>query len=129
MKNTPKPSAKILCHSEGVGPPNSEMVRQRAQEIALINGRAGHNEEDWKQAMFELHGHPTSNSEDQENETTFSSRDMLAYDSGHHTENATPESSDNLAEELVGEGLDEAFHDQMLQARLSEDKGEEPEEP
>jgi len=110
-----KVSAKILCHAEGVGPPTSDMVRQRAEEIARIDGRQEHNQEDWKQAFFELHGHPHS-SDNQENEMVFSGQDMVAYDSGHHTENVGSEGTDNIAEELIIEGMEEAIHDQMLEA-------------
>jgi len=40
---------------------------------------------------------------------------MTATDSGHHTENMRG-GEDNVIEELVAEGMDEAVHDQMLEA-------------
>lgn len=115
-----KVSAKILCHAEGVGPPTSDMVRRRADEIARINGRAEHNEEDWKQAYLELHGHHAG-LDDEENETVFTGQEM-AYDSGHHIENVGPEDSENIVEELIIEGMEEAVHEQMLQASSFEEE-------
>lgn len=124
MRNTPKPFAKIICHSEGLGTPNSDMVRRRAEEIARIGGRREYTEEDWRQAVFELHGHNAGAHEDQENEMVFSGHDMLVYDPGHRVESfqAGP---DNLGEELVTEGIDEAVHEQMLQASRVEEEEEE----
>lgn len=98
------------------------MVRQRAEEIARINGRKEHNEEDWRQANFEVHGHNQGASDDQENEMVFSGHDMLAYDPGHHTENIQSGGFDNVGEELISEGMDEAVHDQMLAASQPEEE-------
>jgi hypothetical protein len=126
MRNTPKPFAKIICHSEGLGTPNSDLVRRRAEELARIDGRKEYNEEDWRQAVFELHGHNAGNSEDQENEMVFSGHDMLVYDPGHRVEHSQV-GPDNVGEELVSEGIEEAVHEQMLQASQSAEE-EEPEE-
>jgi hypothetical protein len=38
---------------------------------------------------------------------------MVATDTGHHIENLRG-GDDNVLEELVAEGMDEAVHDQML---------------
>ena len=118
MKRMSKPSAKILSHAEGVGPPTSDMVRQRAEEIARINGREEHNEEDWREAYFEVHGHHPVDDQ----ELLFSGHDMLAYDYGHHTENIQPDDSESISEELISEGMEEAIHERMLEASMSEEK-------
>ena len=57
-----------------------------------------------------------------------SERDMLVTDLGHHVENIGMEDSDNVAEELIAEGMDEAVHEQMLAARREEDDGDERED-
>lgn len=120
MKPTP---AKIIHHSQGLGTPSAEMVRQRAVELALIDGRDEFNDQDWQAAKRELHGGHESN--DTNGEMTaadfISEHDMVVASVGHHTENIGPEDQDNVLEELVAEGMDEAVHDQMLAARRESD--------
>lgn len=97
-------------------------------ELARIDGRNEYNDQDWQRARHELHGgHPEIANHDGNDEMlqSISERDMIATDAGHHVENIRPE-PDNLVEELVAEGLDEAFHDQMLEAaRMRSDETEE----
>ena len=123
-------SAKIMQHAEGLGAPNADQVRQRASELAIIAGRDEFSEEDWREAKRELHGgHGHSLSEDEaEMVTLVSERDMIVTDLGHHVENIGMEDADNVQEELIAEGMDEAVHEQMLAARLAEDDGEEDED-
>ena len=123
-------SAKIMQHAEGLGAPNAEQVRQRASELAIIAGRAEFSDEDWREAKRELHGgHGHTISEDEaEMVTLVSERDMIVTDLGHHVENIGMEDADNVQEELIAEGMDEAVHEQMLAARLAEDDGEEDED-
>ncbi|MDB6172431.1 MAG: hypothetical protein JWL59_1742 [Chthoniobacteraceae bacterium] len=120
-------SAKILQHSEGLGTPNADTVRIRAHEIALINGHSQFSDEDWQQAKCELHGGHVSNSGDEENEMSImvSERDMIICEAGHHVENMGPDDGVNIAEELLAEGMDEALHEQMLEARLAQPAEEE----
>ena len=116
--NSSRPNyAKILVHSDGLGVPSPEMVRQRALELAAIDGRTEYNEIDWQHARQELHGgHETSWDDDEDRmEQSVSERDMTATDKGHHTENLRG-GDDNVLEELVAEGMDEAVHDRMLEA-------------
>ncbi len=127
MNTSRPPYAKIVVHSTGLGVPSPEMVRQRARELALIDGRAEHNERDWQRARQELHGgHPRSwDDEEDRMPQSVSERDMTATDTGHHTENMV-DGDDNVLEELVAEGMDEAVHDRMLEAsRVAEDDLEE----
>jgi hypothetical protein len=127
MNTTRPPYAKIVVHSEGMGVPSPEMVRQRARELARIDGRAEYTEQDWRRAKQELHGgHEYSWDGDEDRmPQSVSERDMTATDTGHHIENLRG-GEDNVIEELVAEGMDEAVHDQMLAAsRLSEEDLEE----
>jgi hypothetical protein len=100
-----------------MGVPSPETVRQRAQELARIDGRVAHNEQDWHRAKQELHGgHPYSwDDEEDRMPESISERDMTATDMGHHTENLMG-GEDNMAEELVAEGMEEAEHERMLEA-------------
>lgn len=109
--------AKIVSHSEGLGVPTSDLVRQRAHEIAKIAGRNVFNEQDWQQAKIELHGNAAMpESDDDEMLESVSERDMIAGSIGHHVENSPLEDDGNIVEELVAEGMDEAVHDQMFEA-------------
>jgi hypothetical protein len=99
------------------------MVRQRALELAKIDGRGEHNEQDWRRAKQELHGgHPYSWDDDEDRmPQSISERDMTATDTGHHTENLMG-GDDNVAEELVAEGMEEAEHERMLEASRTEEE-------
>jgi hypothetical protein len=122
MNSSRPPYAKILVHAQGLGVPTPEMVQQRADELARIDGRTEHNEQDWQRAKQELHGGHEYSWDDEEDrmEQSVSGRDMIASDTGHHIENLRG-GEDNVLEELVAEGMDEAVHDQMLAAsRLQE---------
>ena len=105
-----------------MGVPSAETVRQRAMELALIEGRSIYTDEDWKRAFHELHGGHHENGEnghraaDDEMIEAISERDMVAPTLGHHHNNEV-EGGASLGEELVAEGLDEAVHEQMLESR------------
>lgn len=119
-------SAKILQHSEGLGTPTAEMVRKRAQELATINGHAEFTEEDWRDAKRELHGgHELSDTNgEMEMSAMVSEHDMVMGSVGHRAETFVPEDNENLVEELIAEGMDEAVHEQMLAARREADAEE-----
>jgi hypothetical protein len=127
MKPTP---AKIIHHSEGLGAPSADTVRRRAQELARINGRAEFNDNDWREAKRELHGghEPNDTNGDMNMAAAVSEHDMIMCSMGHHTENVGLEDQENVLEELVAEGMDEAVHEQMLAARSEEEEEEESEE-
>lgn len=117
MKTSRLAPAKIVNHDSGMGTPDMDTVRKRAMELARISGRSRFSEEDWRQAIRELHGGQASEIEnDDEIVETVSGRDMIATDSGHHVENLPMEDADSVVEELIAEGMDEAVHEQMLEA-------------
>lgn len=127
MKPTP---AKIIHHSEGLGAPSAETVRRRAQELAKINGHAEFNNEDWREAKRELHGghEPNDTNGDMNMTSAISEHDMVVSSMGRHVENVGLDDQENMIEELVAEGMDEAVHEQMLAARTEDGEEEEPEE-
>ncbi len=99
--------------------PDAETVRKRAQELAMINGREEFTDEDWRDAKRELHGGHELNDTNGEMDISalVSEHDMIASSVGHHVENVGLEDQDNVAEELIAEGMDEAVHEQMLASR------------
>jgi hypothetical protein len=118
--STKKPTpAKIICHAEGLGAPDTDAVRQRAKELAVINGREQYSEEDWREAKRELHGGHELNDTNGEMEMSsmVSEHDMVVGSVGRHVENMGVEDADNVVEELIAEGMDEAVHEQMLASR------------
>ena len=125
MRITRPVLGKILQHAQGLGVPSADTVRQRAFEIAKIDGREQYHEQDWKRAFLELHGghHDLGdrNGEDDEMLELISERDMVAPSLGHHVKRMDADGGESLGEELVAEGLDEAVHEQMLEARQKED--------
>jgi len=130
MSTTKPQSAKIIQHSEGMGIPTPETVRQRARELAQIDGREEFNDGDWTDAKRELHGGHESNDTNGEMDISevISGHDMVASSLGHHSAKMGFDDQDNLAEELIAEGMDEAVHEQMLAARRERDEQDAEEE-
>jgi hypothetical protein len=130
MSTTKPQSAKIIQHSEGMGMPCADTVRKRALELAQIDGRHEFNEQDWIEAKRELHGghEPNDTNGEMDISEVVSGHDMVASSLGHHVANHGFEDQENVAEELIAEGMDEAVHEQMLAARNEvEDEAEEEE--
>ncbi|HSI12514.1 MAG TPA: hypothetical protein VK961_10740 [Chthoniobacter sp.] len=123
-------SAKIIHHSEGLGAPNADMVRKRAEELARINGHEQYNDDDWRDAKRELHGgHQTNDTNGNMDMTAaISEHDMVVSSMGHHVENMGLDDQDSMVEELIAEGMDEAVHEQMLAARKEDAEEEDLEE-
>jgi hypothetical protein len=135
----PRPNpAKILQHARGLGAPTMEDVRRRARELAQIDGWVEPTEDHWKQAKRELHGgHDFENgSNEHDMQLLVSEHDFISADPGRHTPKRTIDDDEHVAEELIAEGMDEALHEQMLEARrngtedsLEEEEDEEEEKP
>ncbi len=130
MRSHHPQSAKIMQHAQGLGAPTPEQVRQRAAELAIIAGHDEYTNKDWDDAKRELHGgHDHANGEDEADMTSLvSGHDMVAANLGHHTENMGMEDSTNIVEELIAEGMDEAVHEQMLEARQADVREQEADE-
>jgi len=123
-------TAKIIHHSEGLGAPTADTVRRRAQELAQINGHEEFNDDDWRDAKRELHGghEPNDTNGDMNMSAAVSEHDMIASSMGRHVENVGLEDQENVLEELIAEGMDEAVHEQMLAARRQDAEEEDLEE-
>lgn len=118
----PRPNpAKILQHARGLGAPTMEDVRQRARELAKIDGWVEPTEDHWRQAKRELHGgHDFENgSNEHDMQLLVSEHDFICADPGRHTPKHSGNDDDHVVEELIAEGMDEALHEQMLESRLN----------
>jgi len=122
-------AGKISVHGNGLGAPSPEQVTQRAREIAMIDERNPEEftEGDWQQAHRELIGviPETAPEEDERTAQVVEEWNVVAADTGHHALRAADGEDKNLGEQLVDDGLEEATHDQMLEARIEERKEEE----
>jgi len=60
MKTNPLKQGVLTENSAGIGTVNRKMVRERAVELAVINGRSARDvsKSDWEQAKRELTGEP-----------------------------------------------------------------------
>lgn len=104
-------SAKIIVGAEGLGVPDSELLQQRAFEIARIQEREIPNSDDWEEASRELHGHRLD-------ANLTSSEGLRAGEAPEPVErisgNLELEDEINVVEELIREGMEEAEHERML---------------
>ena len=120
-----KPGAgKIPLHGNGMGVPSPEEVEKRAREIAMIDERDPEEftDADWEQARRELHGAsvPTPPEETRQNADLVEEWEVVANDTGHRAPRTGEDEDETLGEQLVTGGLEEAAHDQMLEARKEE---------
>jgi hypothetical protein len=117
------PHGKINLHGDGLGVPSPETVEKRAREIALIDERNPDEftETDWQQAKNELTGVEGAHAPEVGDTVNdeLSERDAIPGASGHRAPNRFEE-EDTVGEELVMGGIEEAAHDQMVEARLEE---------
>jgi hypothetical protein len=125
MNEYSQPGAgRIEIHGNGVGAPNTEQVEQRAKEIAMINQRDPEDftDADWDQAKKELLGTAGSEApeETRENANLEDEWEVVANDSGHRVPRTGVEGDEAVGEQLVSGGVEEANHDQMLEARREE---------
>ncbi len=125
MKQNSQPGfGKISVHGDGLGAPTPELIEKRAREIALIAERDPNefNDGDWDQAERELMGALTSTAPEETPENAEMTDDDWAVVPGSTGERASRAGDDEetVGEKLVSGGLEEAAHDQMVEARKEE---------
>jgi hypothetical protein len=118
-------AGKITVHGNGLGAPSREDVEKRAREIALIDERNPEEftEADWAQAKRELLGAVTAAApEETEKSSNLEEEwEVVPEDRGHRVPRpGVDENEESLGEQLVTDGVEEASHDQMLEARREE---------
>ena len=124
MKNNPLTYGNISENGAGIGIVSRRMIRERAAEIGLINGRspAEVTKTEWDQAKRELTGDsPVSPLTELLESAPESDRwNPVPGSPGHRalTSGDEGENADGLNEaaQLVEEGVNEAAHDQMLES-------------
>jgi hypothetical protein len=113
---------RIEVHGDGVGVPSPDAVERRAREIAMIAEREPDEftDADWAQARRELLGAQANIApeETEENAEVVEEWNVVPSSTGHRAPRV--EDEENLGEQLVTDGIEEAAHDQMLQARREE---------
>jgi hypothetical protein len=126
------PPGKISEHGHGIGAPSPEEVERRAREIAMIDERNPNEftEADWAQARHELMGEENNvpPEETPDNAEMTEEWNVIASSKGHRIPRPGTEEEETVGEHLVIEGIEEATHDRMLEARREErrQEGENP---
>src|ERR1044071_8139582 len=118
------PPGKISEHGNGIGVPSPQEVEKRAREIAMIDERNPDEftEADWAQARHELMGEENNvpPEETPDNADMTEEWSGIASSKGHRIPRPGTEEEETVGEHLVIEGIEEATHDQMLEARREE---------
>jgi hypothetical protein len=124
MKTNPLKEGALTQNSAGIGTVTRKMVRERAVELAVINGRSAQevSKSDREQAKREL----TGDSDPDPNEAVLDSApeserwDPVPGSTGHKVPVASGDDEDDEGrsdnERLVDEGIAGAEHDQTRQA-------------
>jgi len=123
MKRNPLKEGALTENSAGLGTVTRKMVRERAVELAVINGRSALDvsKSDLDQAKRELTGEPDADPKEAVLESTLESErwDPLPGSTGHKVPAGSSEDEDDEGrsdnERLVAEGIEGAEHDQMRQ--------------
>jgi hypothetical protein len=124
MKIDPVKEAALMINSTGVGTVSLKMARQRAVELAEIDGRSAQevSKSDWEQAKRELTGQPDMDPKEAVLESAPESErwDPIPGSTGEIIPVPSVDDEDDEGrssdERLVDEGMLEAEHDQMVQA-------------
>lgn len=132
MKTNPLKQGTLTKNAAGVGTVTRKLVRERAVELALINGRLAHeaSKSDWEQAKHELTGEPDVDPKTAALESVLESErlDPVPGSKGHKVPVAPIAHEDDEGrsdnERLVEEGKEGAEHDQMRQAAGEAAEGE-----
>ena len=124
-QSSQRPGGKINVHGMGLGAPTPEQVEARAREIAMIDERDPNEftDADWNQARRELLGEsPPPPPEESEQAAKMQQEwEVTPDDRGHRVNRpGTGDDEETVGEQLVTDGVEEASHDQMLEARREE---------
>jgi hypothetical protein len=124
MKTNPMKDGVLTVNSAGIGAPSRELLRKRAGELAVLNGRSAQevSKSDWEQAKRELTGQPDADPKEAALEAAPESErwDPAPGSTGHKARVSPSEDEDDEGrsdnEQLTEEGVAEAERDQTLQA-------------
>src|SRR5664279_1347782 len=132
MKTNPLKEGNISENSAGLGTVTHKMVRERAVELAAINGRSAQevSRSDWERAKRELTGESDTNPNEAALESAPESErwDPVPGSPGHKLPVAPSADEDDEGrsdnERLVDEGIAGAEHDQRRQATQAAEKSD-----
>jgi hypothetical protein len=124
MNDNPLTKGVLTENFIGIGTVTPEMVLKRARELAMINGHSPNHvsKSEFEQAKRELTGGSDIEPEEATLESVPESErlDPVPGSTGHKAPESSDEDEDDEgrseSEKLVEEGVQEAEHDQMLQA-------------
>jgi hypothetical protein len=120
-QTTRNADARIEHRGQGVGPPTTEMLEERAREIARIDGRPPDQvtKEDRLRASQELHGETLDLAAEIERSDLVASGNPanLAVETGYEALTVRPADEQQAAERAVKEGRREAEHERMIQGQ------------
>ena len=124
MKTNPMKEGALTENSVGIGTVTRQMVRERAVELAIINGRSAQNvsKADLEEAKRELTGEPDTDPKEAALESAPESErwDPVPGSDGRKVPAAPSADEDGEGrsdnERLVEEGIAGAEHDQMREA-------------
>ncbi|MDB6003502.1 MAG: hypothetical protein JWR15_489 [Prosthecobacter sp.] len=114
MNNGTLLPTRLRASAPGLGEGSQTEVEQRAAELALSDGRKKVSDGDLAQAAAELAGGGTT----LEKPDTGAVLNEPPLQTGHLVVAADPVDEDNIAEQLIENGLEEADHDIRLAAEL-----------
>lgn len=128
MSTNPEiPIGDLSGNDTELGVPTREMVEQRAREIARLAERDPNKftPADWEQARAELTGLGESGAHDPtEIAVSLSERGSIPGESGNRAPRVLPKDEALVDERLASRGVEEAAHDQMVEAAKSDQKQE-----
>jgi hypothetical protein len=120
MKPRHPEDGRFSLQGRGLGTVTEAMVRERASELAVMNGRGKHNilDSDLEQARRELSGEEGLNpSRTEAEKIPEENRWEVTPDStGKKTEAMAASDEQTFAEKLVEEGIADAEHEQEVEA-------------
>jgi len=120
MNTNPMHEGAIMIHGKGVGTISDEMIRNRASELAMIDGRADEDasQADWDEAERELTSgaEPPSLESVPESERWNPILGTVGHKAAVEFDDNDDEEGRSVEERLVQAGVAEADHDRKLTA-------------
>jgi hypothetical protein len=117
--DNPEITGNTISHGfDGTGTTSPADVRQRAEELAVIDGLRPNdvNEGHLLRARAELGGAAETPNDVVAESNVLADRDPIAGSSGLHTRNVRPSDDESVGEMLYAQGVEEAVHERMLTA-------------
>ncbi len=128
MKPNQIDEGRLSDRGEGLGTVTAKMVRQRARQIAMINGRSEKNvlDSDIQQALRELHGEDEINPPLSPEESIPEDKrwDPIPASEGHETTTIAAPDEQSYVEKIYDEGVADAELDQEIEAEREERRRE-----